>query len=300
MPVIGFLNSTSPGGYVERLSGFRQGLKDTGYVEGENVAIEYRWAENQIDRLPTLAAELVRRKVAVIVTGGGPAVARVAQAATSTIPIVFASASDPVRDGVVKSINRPGANTTGIHLLNVSLGPRRLETLRELVPSARLVGFLMHPSSPTNNIQVSDIESAASALGVQLHMLNASNPDEIDAAFTNLAASRADALLMGSDPLFQVHRDQIIELATRYRIPAMYEWSEFVKAGGLISYSTDRSEMWRQLGIYVTRILNGAKPGDLPVMQPTKFELVINLKTAKVLGLSVPTSMQLLADEVIE
>ncbi len=302
MQTIGWLSLRSADTDTElaNLTAFRQGLNQTGYVEGRNLAIDLRHGGGRYQVLPGLAADLVRRQVAVIVTGGGPAVARVAQAATSTIPIVFASASDPVHDGVVKSINRPGANTTGIHLLNVALGPRRLETLRELVPSARLVGFLMHPSSPTNDMQVSDIENAARALGVQLHMLNASNPDEINAAFTNLAASRAGALLMGSDRLFQVHRDQIIELATRYRIPAMYEWSEFVKAGGLISYSTDRTEMWRQLGIYVTRILNGAKPGDLPVMQPTKFELVINLKTAKALGLSVPTPMQLLADEVIE
>ena len=220
MQTIGWLSLRSADTDTElaNLSAFRQGLNQTGYVEGRNLAIEFRHGGGRYEVLPGLAADLVRRQVAVIVTGGVRD-SRVAQAATSTIPIVFASASDPVHDRVVKSINRPGANTTGIHLLNVSLGPRRLETLRELVPSARLVGFLMNPSSPTNNMQVRDIESAARALGVQLHMLNASNPDEINAAFTNLAASRADALLMGSDPLFQVHRDQIIELATRYRIP---------------------------------------------------------------------------------
>jgi putative tryptophan/tyrosine transport system substrate-binding protein len=285
---------------LANLSAFRQGLNQTGYVEGRNLTIEFRHGDGRYEVLPALAADLVRRQVAVIVTGGGADVARVAQAATSTIPIVFSSASDPIRDGIVKRINRPGGNTTGIHLMNVALGPRRLEILRELVPRARLVGFLMNPSSLTNDMQISDIKSAAGSLGVQLHMLNASTEREIGAAFASLAERRTDALLMGANPLFQVHRDQLIALAARQRMPTMYEWSEFVKAGGLISYSADRGDMWRQMGIYVTRILNGAKPGDLPVMQPTKFELVINLKTAKALSLEIPATLLARADEVIE
>jgi putative ABC transport system substrate-binding protein len=282
------------------LTAFRQGLNQTGYVEGKNLTIEFRHGGGRYEALPELAADLVRRQVAVIVTGGGSAVARVAQAATSTIPIVFSSASDPVRDGIVQSINRPGGNTTGIHLINVALGPRRLELLRELVPSIKLVGFLGNPRGATRDIQVSDIENAARLLGVRLHMLNAASEQEIAAAFAGLAQHRIDALLMGSDPLFQVQRDQVIEQAARLRVPAMYEWSEFVRAGGLISYSADRKEMWRQMGIYVTRILNGAKAAELPIVQPTKFELVINLKTAKALGLTVPPKLLFTADEVIE
>jgi ABC-type uncharacterized transport system substrate-binding protein len=302
MQTIGWLSLRAADTDTElaNLTAFRQGLNQTGYVEGQNLAIEFRHGGGQYAALPALAADLVRRQVAVIVTGGGSAVARVAQAATSTIPIVFSSASDPVRDGVVQSINRPGGNTTGTHLINVALGPRRLELLRELVPGARLVGFLSNPRGATNDVQVSDIENAARLLGVHLHMLHAASQPEIDAAFASLAQRRIDALLMGSDPLFQVQRDQVIELVSRLRVPAMYEWSEFVQAGGLVSYSADRKEMWRQMGIYVTRILNGAKPAELPVMQPTKFELVINLKTAKALGLTVPPKLLFTADEVIE
>jgi len=285
---------------VANLTAFRQGLNQTGYVEGKNLTIEFRHGGGRYDALPELAADLVRRQVAVIVTGGGSAVARVAQAATSTIPIVFSSASDPVHDGIVKSINRPGGNITGAHLINVALLPRRLELLRELVPSIRQVGFLKNPSALTDDIQVNDVENAARTLGVRLHIVNAKGQQEIDSAFASLAQRRVDALLMGSDPLFQVQRDQVIERVARLRVPAMYEWSEFVRAGGLVSYSADRSEMWRQMGIYVTRILNGAKPAELPVMQPTKFELVINLKTAKALGLTVPPKLLFTADEVIE
>jgi len=285
---------------LANLTAFRQGLNQTGYVEGRNLTIEFRHGGGRYDVLPELAADLVRRQVAVIVTGGGAAVARVAQAATSTIPIVFSSASDPVRDGIVQSINRPGGNTTGAHLINVALGPRRLELLREFVPGIRLVGFLSNPRAATNDVQVSEIENAARLLGVRLHMLRATSEQEINAALASLEQRRVDALLMGSDPLFQVQRDQVIERVMRLRVPAMYEWSEFVKAGGLVSYSADRSEMWRQMGIYVTRILNGAKPAELPVMQPTKFELVINLKTAKALGLMVPPKLLFTADEAIE
>jgi putative ABC transport system substrate-binding protein len=302
MQTIGWLSLRSAETDTElaNVSAFREGLKETGFIEGRNLTIEFRHGAGQYDLLSTLAADLVGRRVAVIVTSGGAAVTRIAQAATSTIPIVFATSSDPVRDGIVARINRPGANTTGVHLFNVALGPRRLELLRELVPKARGVGFLMNPSSMTNDMQINDIQNAARALGVQLHMLTASTEREIDSAFSSLGQRGADALLMGADPFFQVYRDQVIQLAARHRIATMYEWSEFVKSGGLVSYSTDRGEMFRQMGIYVTRILNGAKPGGLPVMQPTKFELVINLKTAKALGLDVPPTLLARADEVIE
>jgi putative ABC transport system substrate-binding protein len=282
------------------LAAFRRGLTQTGYIEGRDLVIEFRFGDGRYDRLAELAADLVRRQVSVIVTGGGVAVARVAQAATTTIPIVFASASDPVQDGLVTSMNRPGANATGAHMLNVVLGPRRLEILRELVPKARVVAFLMNPRSMTAGIQTGEVQAAAKALGIELHGLNASTADDIDSAFQGLARRGADALLMGADPLFQVQRDQVIALAARHNVPTMYEWSEFTKAGGLVSYSTDRSEMWRQIGIYVTRILNGAKAAELPVMQPTKFELVINRRTAKALGIEIPSKLLFTADEVIE
>ena len=282
------------------LAAFRQGLTQTGYVEGRNLAIEFRFGDGRYDRLPELAADLVRRQVSVIVTGGGVAVARAAQAATATIPIVFSSASDPVREGIVKSLNRPGGNITGAHLLNSALGPRRLEILREIVPKARVVAFLMNPSSMTAANQTGEVQVAAKVLGVDLHSLNASTADEIDTAFRDLSRLGADALLMGADPLFQVQRDQLITLAARHNVPTIYEWSEFTRAGGLVSYSTNRSEMYRQMGIYVTRILNGAHPAELPVMQPTKFELVINRPTAKALGLEIPPKLLFTADEVIE
>ena len=284
---------------VSNLAAFRQGLKETGYVEGKNVAIEFRHGGGQYDLMPALAADLVQNQVSVIVTSGGAAVTRIAQQATTTIPIVFASSSDPVPD-IVTRINRPGANTTGVYLLNVALAPRRLEILRELIPKARKIAFLMNPESMTFSAQTADIEKAARALGVELNVVRASTEAEISAAFASLAQNGCDALLMGSDPFFQVRRDQIIELAARDGIPAMYEWSEFVKSGGLISYSTDRAEMWRQMGIYVTRILNGARPGELPVMQATKFDLIINLKTATALGIIVPPTLLARADEVIE
>jgi putative ABC transport system substrate-binding protein len=299
---VGWLSLRSPDTDTDiaNLAAFRQGLNQTGYAEGKNLAIELRFADGLYDRLPALAADLVQRQVEVIVTTGGPAVAHAAQAATSTIPIVFSSASDPVRAGIVKSINRPGANITGAHMINSALGPRRLEILRELVPKARMVALLINPRSATTDFQLSEAQTAARALGVALHVLNASNGGEIDSAFTALVREDADALLMSSDPFFQVRRDQLIALAAHHRVPTMYEWSEFVKAGGLISYSTDRSEMWRQMGIYVTRILNGANLAELPVMQPTKFELVLNRRTAKTLGLEIPAKLLFTADEVIE
>jgi putative ABC transport system substrate-binding protein len=282
------------------LAAFRQGLNQTGYVEGRNLTIEFRFGDGHYDQLPALAADLVRRQVEVLVTAGGTPIARVAQAATTTIPIIFAAASDPVQDGIVKSINRPGGNTTGTYVLNTELVPKRLELLRQLVPSARLVGFLVHPNNSNTSAQIRLAQSAARTMDLELLVLNATTADEIDVAFASLMQHSVGGLVMGADPFFQVRQDQVIALAARHGIPTIYEWAEFVRAGGLAAYSTDRVEMFRQMGVYVSRILNGAKPGDLPIMQPTKFELVVNLKTARSLGLKITESFQQLADEVIE
>jgi len=299
---IGWLSLRSPDTQTEKsvVAAFRQGLSQTGFVEGKNLAIEFRFGEGNYDRLPALAADLVKRQVALIVTSGGTQLARIAQAATTTIPIVFAAAGDPVQEGVVKSFNRPGGNTTGTYLMNNGLGPKRLEVIRELVPNVRAIGFLVNSNGPTTEGQIRLMRTAAEAVATQVQVLEASNAAEIDAAFAALAARRVDALVMGADPLFQVHLDQVIALAARYRIPTIYEWPEFVKAGGLVAYATDRIEMLRQLGVYAGRILNGAKPAELPIMQPTKFDLAVNLKTANALGLKIPESFLRLADEVIE
>jgi ABC-type uncharacterized transport system substrate-binding protein len=282
------------------LAAFRRGLSETGYVEGKNLTIDYRWAEGQYDRLPALAADLVRSQVAVIVTAGGPEPARAAQAATPTIPIVFQSGSDPVQDGLVKSFNRPGGNATGVHVFTTSLGPKRLEVLRELVPKVSVIAFLVNPSSQIREMQVKQVEDAARAIGQNIIVLQASDDSEVDFAFATLVERGAGALLMSADLFFQVRRDRLVALAARYKVPVMYEWPEFVTAGGLISYSTLRSDSTFQMGIYVGRILNGARPADLPVIQSTKFELVINLKTAGALGLEVPPALLVAADEVIE
>jgi ABC-type uncharacterized transport system substrate-binding protein len=299
---IGWLSLRSADTSTEKnlLAAFRHGLNQTGYVEGRNLKIEYRFGDGQYDRLPALAADLVRRQVEVLMTGGGTPVARVAQAATTTIPIIFATASDPVQDGIVKSINRPDGNSTGAYVLNTALVAKRLEVLRQLVPSARLVGFLVNPNNSNTSDQLRIAQSAARTLDAEILMLNAATAGEIDAAFASLMQRSVDGLVMGADPFFQVQQDQVIALAARYRLPTIYEWPEFVRAGGLACYSADRIEMFRQMGVYVSRMLNGAKPSELPVMQPTKFELVINLKTAKSLGLQITESFQQLADEVIE
>jgi putative tryptophan/tyrosine transport system substrate-binding protein len=247
-----------------------------------------------------LAADLVRLKVDVIVTSGGTQIARVAQAATTTIPIVFAAAGDPVRDRLVKSINRPGGNSTGTDLLNNSLTPKRLEVLRELVPTATSVGFLVNPRSASTEGQIRDFEAATRPVGVQVHVVNASTEAEIEMAFATLVERGVTALIMGADPFFQVQQQQLVRLAAQNRLPTVYEWPEFVQAGGLIAYSVDRIEVFRQLGAYVSRILNGASPFELPIIQPTKFELVINLKTARALGLKVSESFLQRADQVIE
>jgi len=296
VPVVGFLNSGSP--YARRDGAFRAGLSTTGYIESQNVTVDFRWADGQYSRLPALAAELVRRQVAVIFAGGPPA-ARAAKAASSTIPIVFTTGDDPVKDGLIASLNRPGGNATGINLIAAELEAKRLVLLHELVPAAVLIGALLNPKNPNFETQLRDVQGAARALG-QIELLNASSSNEIEAAFATLVTRRAGAISVGSDPFFFAQVNQLIELAARHSIPAIYEWREFVAAGGLLSYGVSLAGAYREAGIYVGRILKGEKPADLPVLQPTKFELVINMKTAKALGIDVPVSMQLLADEVIE
>jgi putative ABC transport system substrate-binding protein len=300
MRTIGWLSARSSDTEREArsLAAFREGLAQTGYVEGRNLTIELRFGDGQYDRLPAFAADLIQREVAVLVTTGGSRIAQLAQAATATIPIVFTTG--PVEDGLVRSINRPGGNSTGVFLLNNSLAPKRLEVLRELVPNARVVAFLVNPHNLSSGVQVREAQMAANSLGVQLHVFNASSAIEIDEAFEALVQRGASALLMGADPIFQVQQDQLVALAARHKVPAIYEWPEFVRAGGLVTYCVDSSEAFRQLGIYVSRILNGAKPAELPIMQTSKFELVVNLKTAKKLGLKIQESFLRFADEVIE
>jgi putative ABC transport system substrate-binding protein len=300
MPVIGFLNSTSPDSYADNLRAFRQGLKGSGYVEGENVAIEFRWAENQIDRLPELAAELVRRRVAVIVSIGSPASASAAKA-TTTIPIVFTVPEDPVRLGLVASLARPGGNLTGVNFFAVELAAKRLELLRELVPAAARVAVLLNPSEATiAAANLRDVETAARAMGLQIHVLNASTSREIDAAFEILARQRPDALFISSGPFFTNRRVQLAHLTTRHAIPAIHGSRQYVEVGGLMSYGASQTDANRQAGVYAGRILKGAKPADLPVVQASKFELVINAQTARMLGLTVPPTLLSTADEVIE
>jgi putative tryptophan/tyrosine transport system substrate-binding protein len=298
MPVIGFLNPTSPDAFADRLRAFRQGLKDTGYVEGENVAIEYRWAENQIDRLPLLAAELVRRRIAVIV-GNTPSVFA-AKAATTTIPIVFLVAEDPVRLGLVASLARPGGNLTGVNFFGGELTAKRLDLLRELVPAATRVAVLVNPAGPDAETTLRDVEPAARAIGLQIQVLNASTSREINAAFVTFVRERPDALFVGSDPFLTSRRVQLVQLATLHRVPATFANRDFVEAGGLMSYGSNLPDAWRQVGGYASRILKGAKPADLPVAQSTKFELVINHETARMLDLNVPDKLLARADEVIE
>jgi ABC-type uncharacterized transport system substrate-binding protein len=297
MPVIGLLNSQSPDGLTERLRGFRQGLKDTGYVEGENVAIEYRWAEGQYDRLQALAADLVRRQVAVIVANG-PAAA-FAKAATTTIPIVFLVAEDPVRLGLVASLARPAGNATGINFFVGELVAKQLGLLRELVPRALRIAVLINPKYASLSA-TADAESAAHAMGLQVRIFNASHSREVNDAFTTIARDRHEALLVGPDPYFVQRRTQLVTLAARHAIPTSYNVREYAEAGGLMSYGTDVRDAYRQTGVYVGRILKGAKPADLPVVQASKFELVINLATAMMLGLEVPPTLLARADEVIE
>ena len=299
MPVIGYLGNISLSGAAPYLAGFHQGLSETGYVEGQNLAIEYRWAEGGYDRLPALAADLVARKVDVIVASATPGIAA-AKGATSTIPIVFLGGGDLVAAGLVASLARPGGNLTGISIFGNELNPKRLDLLSELVPQAGVIALLVNPSNSNSERTVEDVQSAAQAKGVQLHILKAGSESEIDAAFVALIKLHAGALVVGSDPFFNSRREQIVALAARHAVPAIYEWREFAEAGGLISYGPSLTGTWRQVGVYVGRILAGAKPADLPIQQPTKFELIVNLKAAKALGLTVPPSLLGRADEVIE
>jgi putative ABC transport system substrate-binding protein len=300
MPVVGYLNAAAPDGYTDSLRSFRQGFKESGYVEGENVAVEYRWAENQADRLPVLAADLVRRRVSVIAAASAPA-SVVAAKATSTIPIVFLVPEDPVRLGLVTSLARPGGTATGVNFFAAELAGKRLELLRTLVPAATRVAALLNPAEPTiYTANRRDLEAAASAMGLQLHLLNASTIADIDAAFAALASDRPDALFISSGPFFANRSVQLAHLATRSAIPAVHGSRAYPEVGGLMSYGTSLAEAHREAGVYVGRILKGAKPTDLPVVQSTKFELVINASTARMLGLTVPPSLLATADAVIE
>jgi putative ABC transport system substrate-binding protein len=300
MPVIGVLYSGSPEMFETLISAFRRGLNEVGYVEGRNVALELRLAEGHYDRLPALAADLVRRQVAVIFTAGGQNSAFAAKANTATIPIVFTTGGDPVRSGLIASLNRPGGNVTGVTNLTAELEPKRLEILHELVPTADRIAVLVNPAYQDVELRVDEIQAASRTIGKQIHVLQASTENAINMAFAALAQARAGALLVSSDPFFFGRRHQIVALAARYAVPAIYQWREFAQIGGLISYGAGRSYAQHEAGIYVGKILKGAKPSDLPVQQAVKLELVINLKTAKALGLEVPPTLVARADEVIE
>jgi len=301
MPVVGFLHPTSADTNTDRLRAFRQGLKDTGYVEGDNVAVEYRWAQGQFDQLPELVTELVRRPVAVIVAAQGPAPALAAKAATTTIPIVFNVGEDPVGLGLVVSLARPGGNLTGVNFFATELTAKRLELLRELVPGAAHVAVLVNPANPSNaETQSRDVEAAARSIGLEIQVLNAGTSREINAAFATLVRARPDALFVAGDSLFTSRRVQLALLAAHHSIPAIYSSREIPEAGGLMSYGTNIADAWRQVGVYTGRILKRAKPADLPVVQASKFELVINAETARMLGLTVPDKLLVAADEVIE
>ena len=300
MPVIGYLSAGSPESDDFRLIAFRQGLNQTGYVEGQNVAIEYRWAPAQYDRLPALAADLVRRQVTVIAAAGIPPTFA-AKAATSTIPIAFLAGVDPVEFGLIASLNQPGGNITGVAILTAELAAKRLELLHELVPRAAVIALLVNPADPAaTEAETRNLQDAVRSLGLQLHILPASTANEIDSAFETLVELRAGALVVSTDPLFTNQRAQIVALAASHAVPAIYVWREFATAGGLISYGTDLTDTYRQLGIYTGKILKGAGPADLPVQQIVKIELVINLTTAKALGLTIPLTLSGRADEVIE
>jgi putative tryptophan/tyrosine transport system substrate-binding protein len=300
-PVIGFLNSVSLGGFEDRVRAFRQGLKETDYVEGENVAVEYRWAENQLDRLPGLAAELARRQVSVIVASGGTAAAIAAKALNTTIPVVFGIPEDPVKLGLVASLARPGGNMTGVNFFAGEVLAKRLELLRELVPATVRMAVFVNPANAARaETQVNELQTAARAMGLQTQIFHTSTSREINAAFETLARERPDALFVSADPFFTVRRVQLANLAARHAIPSSFSVRDNAQAGGLMSYGTDVSDAYRQIGVYTGRVLKGAKPADLPVLQSTKFELVINAQTAAMLGLTVSPQLLARADEVIE
>jgi putative ABC transport system substrate-binding protein len=300
MPVIGFLSSQSAAPFAPLTDAFRQGLKEAGFVEGQNVAIEYRWAEGQFDHLPALAADFVARQVTVIVATGGEPSVFAAKAATTRIPIVFTAGGDPVTQGLVASLNRPGGNLPGMFFLATALESKRLGLLRELVPNAATIAVLSNPNSPRAAPQLKDIQEAARAAGQQITILNGSSEADIDTSFATIVQQRIGALLVAADPFFSNRRDHILALAARHAVPAIYYLREFAALGGLMSYGASLSDAFRQVGIYTGRILKGEKPNDLPIMQPTKFELAINLRTAKALGLTIPPTLLALADEVIE
>jgi putative tryptophan/tyrosine transport system substrate-binding protein len=300
MPVIGYLSGGVASAYIPFVAAFRQGLSEAGYVEGQNVAIEYRWAGDQYDRLPALAADLVRRRVAVIFTAGGNAPALAAKAATSEIPIIFVTGGDPVRAGLIASLNRPGGNITGVTFIASALVPKRLQLLHDFVPRATAIGALVNPNYPEADLQRQELQEAAHAIGQSIHIISAGTPSEIEAAFSTFAQYGTDALVVANDPLFLARRDQFALLTMRQAIPAIYSDRTFVEAGGLISYGASVMDAIRQVGIYAGRILKGTKPAELPVEQPTRFELVVNAKTAKALGITIPPLILARADEVIE
>jgi putative ABC transport system substrate-binding protein len=300
MPVIGILGAASAQGFAAQIAAVRQGLRELGFVEGQNLVIEYRWAEDQLDRLPALADDLVSRRVAVIVTAGGTATALAAKAATTTIPIVFALGADPVRSGLVASLNRPGGNVTGAAALSELLNPKRLQLAHELAPEATLIGFLHNPKNPNFASEVQKVDEAARALGRRVLMPTVKSAREFDGVFTALVRERIGALVVADDPIFTNGRGQLVALTSRFGVPTIYPYREFIVAGGLMGYGTNSADRFRQAGVYTGRILKGEKPADLPVMLPTKFELVINLKTAKALGLTIPETLLATADEVIQ
>ena len=300
MPVVGFIGSGLPADQVNLVNATRQGLKEAGYTEGQNVSIEFRWAEGHYDRLPALAAELVQRQVAVIIAAGGSDPGRAAKAATSSIPIVFITATDPVRTGLVTSLNRPEANITGISMIGSALEAKRLELLHELVPQASSIGALINPNYPAAKLQTQEVQEAAARLGVQSVLLNASTEAEIDAAFAAFGQQKIGAVLLANDPFFGSQREKLAALAIRYRLPAISFRREYPQAGGLLSYGPLFADGYREAGVYAGKILKGTRTTDLPVMQPTKFELVVNLKTAKTIGLAISESFLLRADEIIE
>jgi putative tryptophan/tyrosine transport system substrate-binding protein len=300
LPVVGFLSGRSPGEAASALGAFREGLGEIGYFEGNNVTIEYRWAEGRYDRLPALAAELVGRQVAVIAATGGEASGLAAKAATATIPIVFTMGGDPVELGLVFSLNKPGGNVTGVTFIVGDIATKRLGLLRQLLPNATTITMLINPNYPATSAEVRDVQAGARSLGLQINLLNASTSREIDAALATFVSKRPDALFVGGDPFLLGQRDQIVSLAARHGVPTTYPQREYVDAGGLMSYGTSVPNGYRQAGVYTGRILRGARPSELPVLQPTKLELAINLKTAKALGLDISPNLLAIADEVIE
>jgi putative ABC transport system substrate-binding protein len=300
MPVVGFLSSRSPADSEQSLQSFLEGLRESGYVEGQNVAIEYRWGEGRYDRLPAMAVELANRPVTLFVTFGGEPAALAAKAATSSIPIVFAVGSDPVKLGLAESYKRPGGNMTGINILTATLETKRLGLLHELVPQAQTLGFLLNPAFAPAGSQLADAQSAAAAIGFEVRVLRASNDRELDLAFEGFARQPVGALAVAADPFFDTRREKLVSLAARHAVPTAYHFREYVRSGGLMSYGIDPLDAYRQVGVYAGRVLQGGKPAELPLLQPTKFQFVINLKTAQTLGLDVPPGLSARADEVIE